>query len=283
MADTDQSHSPQPDMREQQRHLDQSRVDTFVIRARRIEAHSLAQDTQRLIKLSGGAMEISIRKGRTFVTFDYPPEEQVESAAARVRPLLLTDVSMMNVFKSIKSLTSASEDRAPIRAWITDGRARWVERTNETPGETGFKAFMSSTTSDESAATDHMQLALAWIYGDVVHHDPKHLERTKRWGVGERFRAAVPLVAYIMIEAINVLMNIREMDKRGALTVSPEAWTVPVVAEENYEREAELYLGQIGTELPGDTTQPLSAEWKRFDQETLAEWTATLPQEPGFG
>lgn len=264
-------------MREQQRQRDQSRVDTFVIRARRIEAHSLAQDTQRLIKLSGGAMEVAIRDGRTFVTFDYPPEEQVESAAARVRPLLLTDVSMVNVFNSIKSLTSASEDREPIRTWIAERRALWVERTNETPGKTGFKAFMSSTTSEGSAATDHMQLALAWIYGDVVHHAPEHLERTKHFGVGERFRAAVPLVAYIMIEAINVLTNIREMDKIGALTVSPEAWTVPVVAEETYEREVKLYLSEIGTEPPGDATQPLGAEWKRFDQATLTELNSDDP------
>jgi hypothetical protein len=214
-------------------------------------------------------MRLTHRDGKTLMRMDFPPEEQVESAAARVRPLLLADVSMLSVLKAIKSLTYASEDRDSIRAWLKERRAMWNERTSEAPKESGFQAFVYSPSSGESGATDHMQLALAWIYGDVVHHDPEHLERTKLWGVGERFRAAVPLVAYLMVEAINVLMNVREMDKQGVLTVSPEAWTVPVVAEDHYEREVQAYTADLGAQAPGDAKEPLGAEWRPFDPTTV--------------
>ncbi|MFC8190833.1 hypothetical protein ACFUMH_04115 [Cellulomonas sp. NPDC057328] len=277
MAETD----PSVDHRERQRQLDQARIDTFVVRARRIEAHSLAQDLDRLAQLSGGAMQITYRDGRTTISFDYPPEEQVESAAARVRPLLLDDVSMLNVLKAIKSLTAHSDHREMIHTWVKTRREAWNQRTGKVPSDSGFVAFVHSPTSGESDATDHLQLALAWIYGDVVHHDPEHLERTKPWGVGERFRAAVPLVAYLMIEAINVLANIREMDKQGWLTVSAEALTVPVVAEDHYEREVELYVGEVGTPKPNSATEPLEGHWQTFDPAGLfgARGDAEAPTE----
>lgn len=64
MAD-EQSHTTEDARRLEQRQRDQCRVDTFVIRARRIEAHSLAQDTERLIKLahrSRGCCRIPVRR-----------------------------------------------------------------------------------------------------------------------------------------------------------------------------------------------------------------------------
>lgn len=210
-------------------------------------------------------MQVTFRDGKAIVSYDYPPEEQVESAAARVRPLLLADVSMPSVLNAIKSLTAESGDRELIRAWIKQQRELWNRRTGSGPSEAGYLAFYESTETGETGATDHMQLALAWIYGDVVHHDPEHLERTRYWGVGERFRAAVPLVAYLMIEAINVLNNIREMERRGALTVSEEASTVAIVAEDHYEHEAQVYVGEAGAEAPASAAQPLGANWKPFD------------------
>jgi hypothetical protein len=214
-------------------------------------------------------MQVTHRDGKTTIRFDHPPEEQVESAAARVRPLLLDDVSMPRVLKAIKSLTTESGDREMIRAWVNERRDLWNRRTGKAPSESGYFGFVHSTETGESGATDHIQLALAWIYGDVVHHDPEHLERTKLWGVGERFRAAVSLVAYLMVEAINVLASIREMNERGALAVSPEALSVPVVAEDHYEREVEMYVGEVGTESPGSATELLGANWKPVDPNTF--------------
>lgn len=268
---------PQNDHRARQRQLDQSRIDTFVVRARRIASHSLARDGDRLMRLSGGEMKVAFRDGKASVRFDYPPEEQIESAAARVRPLLLDDVSMPSVLKAIKSLTADSDERERIRAWARQRRQTWDRRTGKVLVEPGYVALIHSTETGESGSADQIQLALAWIYGDVVHHDRELLNRTKLWGVGERFRGAVPLVAYLMVESIGVLMTIRELEKRGILTVSPEAWSVPVVAEEHYEREANIYLAEIGTEAPDNATDPPGPGWTPFDPGTFVPNDADEP------
>lgn len=260
--------------RERQRTLDQTRIDTFVVRARRICAHSLAQDLDRLRKLSEGEMQLVFPKagGPATLVFDFPPEEVVESAAARVRPLMLDDVSMISVLKAIRSLTAESDDRESIRAWESEVRAEWNKRMGTSPSDDGFQTYYESATTGETGATNHIELAQAWIYGDVVHHDQDHLSRTQVWGVGERFRAAVPLVAFVMSAAWNVLENIREMENRKALTVSPRAWTVDVVAEERYERKLELaFVGGPGAALPTSASDVLGPEWQQFDPRTPGE------------
>lgn len=255
---------PSSDLREQQRRRDLARLETFVARARRIESHSLASNLDKLRQLSTGPMTFIQRDGKSYLRYDFPPEEQVESAAARVRPLLLTDVSVLAVLKAIDSLTAGSSDREDIREWTSKVRKMWKRRTAETSdGTSGFSATWESTTTGESGQTDHAELARAWIYGDVVHHDVDHLERTKGWDVGDRFRAAVPLIAYMMVESLNILDAVRELEKHGELTLAPRAWTDAVVADPAYEREVTLHVAPPGTPAPADLTQPLDDAWER--------------------
>lgn len=63
----------------------------FVLRARRVRAHSLALDLPALRQMQHPQFTIIGRTDSRYVTLrtEYPPEEQVESAAARIRPLLL--------------------------------------------------------------------------------------------------------------------------------------------------------------------------------------------------
>lgn len=251
--------------RARQQQLAQVRVETFVVRARRIEAHSLASDRDRLRALSSGTMKLTVSPGVTTLRIEYPPEEQIESAAARVRPLMLDDVSLPNVLKALTSLTAGTDDRELVEAWATAVRARWNRRTGRVPNDRGgYVAMLEDTSTGETGQTDQIELARAWIYGDVVHHDPDHLERTRAWGVGERFRAAVPMVAYAMIEAIDVLENIRELERRALIHVAPEAWRTAVLAENPYEREAVVHVGAPGAPMPSGASNPLSADWTKL-------------------
>lgn len=200
--------------------------------------------------------------GTATLTIDYPPEEVVESAAARVRPLLLTDVDMFSVLRAITSLTASSADRELIRTWAARMRESWRSRTGEVTGSPGYLAMVESLETGEQATTDDRALALAWIYGDVVHHDPEHLDRTRQWNVGDRYRAAVPMVAYIMVTAIVVLENIRQLEARGHLSVSPEAWAIDVVAEPHYEPEATVNVAPVGAVPPTNASEPLGPEWR---------------------
>ncbi|MEV7203504.1 hypothetical protein [Streptomyces griseoluteus] len=52
---------------------------------------------------------------------------------------------------------------------------------------------------------DAHRLALAWIYGDVVHHDRERRREGDPFGLWDRFRAAVPLVAWSMVATVELL------------------------------------------------------------------------------
>jgi hypothetical protein len=91
--------------------LYQSRLNAFVVRARRVEAHSLAQDKKQLLEWMRGARKITYEVSpgqppRTSVVQTTPPEEQLESAAARVRPFILSEepVYHASLLKAIKAL-----------------------------------------------------------------------------------------------------------------------------------------------------------------------------------
>jgi len=65
----------------------------FILRARRVEEHSLARDRAALDLLARMQFKVQVTPSRGTATWiqEFPPEEQVESAAARVRPLILND------------------------------------------------------------------------------------------------------------------------------------------------------------------------------------------------
>jgi hypothetical protein len=261
-----------PDRRERQRQLDQARLETFIARARRVAAHSLAQDVDQLRRLSGGSWGIEGRvDGKTYLRIDYPPEEQIESAAARVRPLLLKDVEFLSVLKAIRSLTADTDDRDSVRRWETNVRDKWKRRTGELPLNGGFTAFFESTGTGETGKTNETELALAWIYGDVVHHDRDHLDRTKAWGVGERFRAAVPLIAFLIGMTLNVLESVRILEQRGSLTIDPAVWEGDVVAENPYVREVDAFVGEPSSEPPTSAREGFGLGWRSLSPETLNE------------
>jgi hypothetical protein len=63
----------------------------------------------------------------------------------------------------------------------------------------GYYIQVSKAISGEFEQVTDNVLGFAWIYGDVVHADADRLAETRTFGVAERFRAAVPLVAHIMV------------------------------------------------------------------------------------
>lgn len=63
----------------------QTCLDLFVLRARRVQAHSLAADQDRIVRWAEHNMTITRHaSGRTWLVQHLPPEELLESAAARL-------------------------------------------------------------------------------------------------------------------------------------------------------------------------------------------------------
>ncbi|MEU8709956.1 hypothetical protein [Streptomyces sp. NPDC048565] len=80
---------------------------------------------------------------------------------------------------------------------------------------------MTDTPTGVTATLDDLKLALAWIYPDVVHHDTARRQEAAPPGLQERFRAAVPLVAWIMLHTTGPLYKIRDMQSAGTLNPLP--------------------------------------------------------------
>ncbi|HEX8509335.1 MAG TPA: hypothetical protein VF635_07545, partial [Propionibacteriaceae bacterium] len=68
----------------------QACLEFFVLRARRVELHSLAADQEQIVRWATHQMTMEgTASGRTWLVQRLPREELLESLAARVRPFIL--------------------------------------------------------------------------------------------------------------------------------------------------------------------------------------------------
>lgn len=237
-------------------------LEAFVVRARRVEAHSLAQDLQALQQLAAGRWQL-VHDGRTVrMSQELPPEEVIESAAARVRPLLLKS-EHCHYGKALTAIGYFVRDGS-IPAQLQQLRARWKARVEEGGAErsTGYRVLVHDAATGERGDMDDVRLAHAWIYGDVVHHDPHRRMDADPFGLKERFRAAVPLVAWTMCATIGLLRSIRTLQTQGRLELARAAFEEPVVlTTTTFVQEAKVYMAPEGTRSPTDATTPFTEEW----------------------
>lgn len=250
---------------------------SFVLRARRVAAHSLAADPRRLLEVAQVTilLESDPATGGTVLVQDLPPEEQIESAAARVRPLLLQgeEVFHGSVFNAIGFFLQG-DGHAGRREHFEQLRAAW--RAID-PRGTGLNAYSVQVAPMQngqpmaeavSSLADN-ELAFAWLYGDVVHHDPERLAATGVAGVRERYRAAAPLVCRVMIQTIATLRFVELLASHGLLPVPQAALTAEVVVADPVMRQhAQVFLASFDADIP-----PLPAP----GQAPGAGWTPLLP------
>ncbi|WP_051844176.1 hypothetical protein [Streptomyces sp. NRRL S-813] len=235
-------------------------LEQFVLRARRIEAHSLAADWDALVSLASDPHKLRISEdGQTRIRYEFPPEEVVESAAARVRPLLL-ETDACGYLKSLKALTYLCRSEPRDKAWLKAARAEWKARTQE--GALGYRVLVGDIVTGDTADMADQELAMAWIYGDVVHHDTERRQEADPFGLSARFRAAVPLVAWVMVAAIELLTFLRFLQGEGELALRPEVLDTEVILESTqWEYPVQIRTAPVGTAPPADALAPYSEAW----------------------
>ncbi|MEV5295975.1 hypothetical protein AB0K64_32760 [Streptomyces sp. NPDC053741] len=242
-------------------------LEAFVVRARRVEEHSLAADWDALVALTTMQMAVAqLGGGEVLIRQVFPDEEVVESAAARLRPILLTGDPCFYQ-KTLKALGYFCRDLPQEMEWIRATRAEWRARVSPaTPEEAGYWVAVSNTVTGESYDLDRHKLAMAWIYGDVVHHDTIRRDEGDAFGLFERFRGAVPLVAWGMVGAIELLNYIRALHADGVLRLRQEVLDEPVALKSTtWEHTAQLYYAPVGTQAPKDASLSPSKDWIKLD------------------
>ena len=194
-----------------------------------------------------------------------PDEEVLESAAARVRPIILQREKCYygDVLNALGLLVENTEVRAGLRPL----RERWDARVR--PDKVDQSAIPTSMVLNEatgqSAAMDQVRLGLSWVYGDVVHHNLESYPGAELFGVDERFRCAAPLVAASILLTITLLDSILAMHRDGLLNLPDDTLTERVTVDpEKYTRTARIRTAPLGTALPQDASEPLGPEWQEW-------------------
>ncbi|MFF0189058.1 hypothetical protein [Streptomyces sp. NPDC005244] len=242
-------------------------LEAFVVRARRVEEHSLAADWDALVRLAEIQMRVvALDNGDLRIRHEYPAEEVVESAAARLRPILL-EGDACYYQKALKALGYFCRTLPRDSEWLRSARSEWRTRVQPTTAEeAGYWVMVSNAATGEDHRLDRHRLAMAWIYGDVVHHDTGRRQEADPFGLVDRFRAAVPLIAWAMVGTIELLNYIRVLQEAGQIQLSQKVFDERVALKSTtWEKDAEVYFAPVGTEPPTAAVAPLPAQWAQLD------------------
>jgi hypothetical protein len=233
--------SPPPEALEVHRR----RIEAFVRRARRVEAHSLLAELRRLQRWAEGTTEIRSIDGVLFMTQDVPPEEAFESLASRCRPFLLQGdpIHWASIFKSLRAFVASDEVFGPA---LESLRGSWTTALSPGP-DTGFAVSRADEVADD--AVWFATLADSWLYGDLVHADPKAQAKAAGHTLNSRYSAAVLLYGQVAIHVIATLNFIRQAHASGLLSLDEKSFEGPVTANVPMRFQvAAMVQADVGTE-----------------------------------
>lgn len=183
-------------------------IERFVIRARRVKAHSLIQDGS-VEKYAKTQMTISFSMTTGAATIKdvvVPDEEVFESLTTRLRPFIVQSepIYLPNVFAAIRSFVPADtlgeKDENLERAL-----ASAEQRFREQDVKTYAIQLLDEEGNPESGYVSDAVMADSWLYTDTVHADP-HGEKAegKKFGYRARYTAASPFFCELAILVVSM-------------------------------------------------------------------------------
>lgn len=228
-----------------------------------------------------GTFKIHVTKNNTtgesteILSQNFPPEEALESLAARLRPLIVESepVYYSHVLDSIEQEVDAADflrvSGEPMQ-WWRDQWTRIVDRNSQVP-----QAFMLMT--DGGNMTDR-QIMYAWLYSDLVHADDAEVRHNVvDLNIQERFWCAAASVVRTAAQAEDTLALIRELTASNLLHLDPSIWQTPVhVTDPNRRQSVVGYYGNTATaQMPTSAADRLDPNsWSRISD------MVTVKQQP---
>lgn len=250
--------------------MPRSRVELFVLRARRVLEHSLMHDTEQLEKLRRGDIYVSItsnqstgeRSSRMTVDY-YPDEETLESLAARLRPILLDkdDIHYAKVLREVEGLTEpekVAEHVEPLHWWIEQWEGVYSKGSATASGLTAVQAY-GLVTADGSYSDRF--LMDRWLYGDLVHADDLS-EKTVGTSLADRYRAAAHLIARVAEILERTYFMLVTLHENGLIDLNPDVFGEQVVVgDASIDVRAEVYEAPLGS-TPPPGLEPFGPSWR---------------------
>ena len=267
------THGPDVSGQDNIRAQQQTCLELFVLRARRVEEHSLAADPQQVVRWAEHEMTMEAAPGgRTWLIQRLPAEELLESAAARVRPFILQrdPIHYGKVLTAIGYLLSP-EERAAAAPTLAQLRKMWKQVNPNSREVRAYSVQVGKSDGDTAASLTSDQLAFAWIYGDTVHADAVRQAEAEPFGIRERYRAAAGIVAELIINTVATLNVVRALHAGELLTLGPGILDRDVVVKDTELRhETDFYIGSPGA-IPPRPGEPPGPGWQPLDRSLAAE------------
>lgn len=247
-------------------------LDRFVLRARRVAAHSLAQSREKLEAYARGLFQAKIDLANNVtISTNLPDEEMFESLVARLRPITVKrePIFYETVLDALGQVLS--DDDEAERQHLEELRRRWRRTEIQGTQTQGYTVQAINGQMPTSVVTD-TQLAAGWLYADLVHADPTGpkadaLEHSFR----DRFGAAVCVFSQIAVLTLSTLDLIKELQRQSKLQVSAASWDDPVViGDEEAPLMSRVYRAPLGTAVPSITDSAVGqhGDWNEL---TLTE------------
>lgn len=252
---------------------DLARIERFVLRARRVQAHSLCQDPDRLDQFAENFHEVERTSDEVFTTTAVlPDEELLESLAARVRPVLLEadGVHYSTALKAIQAELHRGGHREHIGFFKTR-RQQFEAVDPKRASGAGVTMLIAQMHETQVAAPRTVisegKLADTWFYADLVHADAARADAVSGTDLDERFAAASARVCQIAILVIEVLGYVQWLATQGLLDLDWDALTVPSVKV----KVAQPVDTVLGVALPQDIAEG------RFDPVPWFQGSESVP------
>lgn len=207
----------------------------FVTRARRVEEHSLAADTQQLLAWAQGTMTVTQTAGKQpTMRQEFPEEEALDSLAARCRPFILSTDTVYygKVLKALGYFVRRENEK--LAALIKALRGDWQRLDTSSDDPLGYVSRVGKVGTPLGDPVAARAFAYAWLYGDLVHADYVP-DSIGEHDIDARYQAGVLLITNIAVKAIATLNLLREAQKVGLAPIADEAFTDTVLARGSYE------------------------------------------------
>lgn len=227
--------------------VEAARLESFVVRARRIEAHSLAADAQRLLGWAQGRAQMTMGVGSpAAMSRNLPDEEALDSLAARCRPFILQSESVYHA-KVMKGLGYLLRDNETYRPYVRSLRASWQKLDPSSTSPLGFDSQTAPIGAALGQPVTDIALAYAWLYGDLVHNDDI-TSRVDGHDLDARYFGAVLVVGGIAVHGIGTLNLIRQLHAEGVLHLDESVFTERISPRTDYSvTVAGFALAPVGT------------------------------------
>jgi hypothetical protein len=227
----------------------------FVIRARRIEAHSMVAD-QSILQFLHSRTRFEWREGKKLVKVDILPENEeiFESLAARLRPCLVKSepIYFEKVFRSIEQCRG-DKVLADKEKECLDETKRQFENLIDKTDEISYSIEIFGEDGEKTVGPlSNLLIGDAWMYSDLVHADPNGAKaKALNLSYRERYFAATSFFAILAVAVVNTLRLITELNERLDFGIPADAWTDQVVTTDSDQEvnTTDLYVFPEGTEI----------------------------------